>query len=208
VNPTLHFYTLAVISLFAGLYSWRAIKKLDEVAERLFGAPAAGAPQDLWAPGLAGALRDAARSPAQLAEALGQATDRVEAWLLAEERVPAAMQERIARELGVPAQALFGAERPARPRALLAREEALRQALTRQTGAGDDPGKTEEEREAVRRQALAAQLGESVERVAGWLEGNRPVDPVSRHLIAAWLGRAESELFREEAPDAAGSTAG
>jgi len=100
----------SVVALFAGLLSWQALDAIESRGKRWFETQNR---RNMWATGLAQALRIEDKRIAECAGQVGRSLEQVERWLMFRDQVTPEMQDRLATWLNRPVSELF-ADKPPR----------------------------------------------------------------------------------------------
>jgi hypothetical protein len=100
----------SVVALFAGLLSWHALDAIESRGKRWFETQNR---RNMWATGLAQALRIEDKSIAECASQVGRSLEQVERWLMFRDLVTPEIQDRLATWLNRPVSELF-ADKPPR----------------------------------------------------------------------------------------------
>jgi transcriptional regulator with XRE-family HTH domain len=178
---------LSVVSLFAGLLSWQALELVESKGRKWLSAQRR---ENLWASGLAGALRRAGKTNTDCAAQVGVTPNQVDRWIAGQDKVTPEMQDRVTTWLNRDRDEIFGDVNPKDiDEGTLRWATGLKGALKANKAGIDVP-------------RLAQMIGQDVATVHAWVELKRQVDQEMQFLIADKLGEPRDRLFTAERPDA------
>lgn len=178
---------LSIFSLFAGLLSWQALEMVESKGRRWLSAQHR---ENLWASGLATALRHAGKTINDCASQVGVTPNQVDRWIAGQDRVTPEMQDRITAWLNRDRDEVFGDTNPRDiDEGNLRWATGLKGALKVNKAGIDVP-------------RLAQRVGQDVATVHAWVELKRQVDREMQFLISEKLGEPRHKLFTEERPGA------
>lgn len=193
---------LALISLFAGLLSWHSLEVIEARGRRWFDSQKR---EDLYASGLEAALRNAGRSPSELAVQIARTPTQIDRWIAGRDKVTPEMQDRISTWLDRPRIELFSKDEI---------DETKKSQMLWATGLkrGLDKADTSMDmvcatnlRSAIRVKgtsiaSLAGTIGGTEDELHGYVELEGPVPAQIRAKLASALGVPHEQIFVQDPP--------
>ncbi|MEM8915933.1 MAG: hypothetical protein AAGC83_08850, partial [Pseudomonadota bacterium] len=173
----------SVIALFAGLLSWQALDMIESRGAMWFNTTAR---RDMWASGLADALRKSGQSEERCADRVGRSTEQIHRWSMLRDKVTPEMQDRLSTALELAKEELFSSIDP-----YPASEDLSLWGV----------GLAEEiEVQRLELEDIADRLDISQERLKTWIDLKRRVPPGSQWRLSDILDRAHGKLFAKGHP--------
>jgi len=177
---------LALISLFAGLLSWHALDVIETRGRRWLDSQKR---EDLYASGLEAALRNADRSPSELAVQIARTPIQIDRWIAGRDKVTPEMQDRISTWLDRPRIELFSKDEI---------DETKKNEMRWATGLKRALDNADTSMDVEK---LAVLLGRNPEIVEAWRDLRLQVEPAVQLQLAEALKMRPADLFDKDRPD-------